>query len=83
MNGASALSLPIRTTTPAGVHGRLAASEAVAVSVASMDHNELLLPLAVCIVPTAVVVLLTWIFDSSKPTKKFPTAGRKPEKKSA
>lgn len=48
-----------------------------------MDHNELLLPLAVCIVPTAVVVLLTWIFDSSKPTKKFPTAGRKPEKKSA
>lgn len=44
---------------------------------------EVLLPLTVCFVPVAVVALLTWLFNSDKPTKKFPTHGRKPVQKAA
>ena len=44
---------------------------------------EVLLPLTVCIVPVAVLALLTWLFNSSKPTKKFPTHGRTPVKMAA
>ena len=39
--------------------------------------SELLLPVAAFIVPVLVVALLTWLFDSNKPKKKFPTHGRK------
>lgn len=44
---------------------------------------EVLLPLTVCIVPVAVVALFTWLFNSGKPTKKFPTYGRKPVQQKA
>jgi len=45
--------------------------------------GHILLPLLVCVVPVFMVWAMTTLFAPTKPQKRFPTHGRKPEDKSA